>query len=47
MIFALAMQAPGLHYLAAQVVATAFVLVWNFAANRLWTFEEKVSGAKF
>lgn len=28
----------GLHYLLAQVVATGLVLVWNFAANRWWTF---------
>lgn len=26
------------HYLAAQVAATAGVLVWNFLANRHWTF---------
>lgn len=27
-----------IHYLVAQVVATVLVLLWNFAANRLWTF---------
>ena len=26
------------HYLLIQLVATAAVLVWNFAANYLWTF---------
>lgn len=29
----------GLHYLLAQALTTGIVLVWNFAANRLWTFE--------
>lgn len=29
---------PGIHYLVAQIVATALVLIWNFAANRHWTF---------
>jgi len=28
----------GLHYLVSQVLATGIVLVWNFAANRRWTF---------
>jgi putative flippase GtrA len=28
----------GVPYLIAQVVATAFVLIWNFSANRWWTF---------
>ena len=27
-----------IHYLVAQIVATALVLLWNFAANRQWTF---------
>ena len=31
----------GWHYLLAQVVATIKVLIWNFAANLLWTFSEK------
>lgn len=39
---ALAMEALavrlGLHYLLAQGLATAFVLVWNFSANHWWTF---------
>jgi putative flippase GtrA len=29
-----------IHYLLAQLVATAMVLVFNFAANRCWTFRE-------
>lgn len=28
----------ALHWLAAQLVATSIVLCWNFAANRIWTF---------
>ena len=31
----------GANYLFAQVVATAIVLVWGFAANHLWTFVEE------
>lgn len=27
-----------LHYLVAQVIATGLVLMWNFFANRVWTF---------
>lgn len=27
-----------LHYLGAQIIATVFVLFWNFYANRRWTF---------
>jgi putative flippase GtrA len=26
------------HYLVIQVIATALVLFWGFAANRMWTF---------
>jgi putative flippase GtrA len=28
-----------LYYLLAQIVATGIVLLWNFAANKLWTFK--------
>lgn len=28
----------GWHYLLAQVLATGIVLVWNFTANRRWTY---------
>lgn len=28
----------NLHYLVSQVTATGIVLVWNFMANRIWTF---------
>jgi putative flippase GtrA len=30
----------GVPYLLAQVIATLIVLVWNFSANRLWTFRD-------
>lgn len=28
----------GLHYMAGQVIATLLVLIWNFAASRLFVF---------
>jgi putative flippase GtrA len=31
-------KAATLHYLPAQVLTTGLLLVWHFAANRLWTF---------
>ena len=30
----------GLHYLFAQAIATAIVLIWNFSGNSIWTFRE-------
>ena len=30
----------GLHFVTAQVVATALVLVWNFVLNKRWTFSK-------
>jgi len=30
----------GVHYVVAQVCATAFIVVWNYFANRLWTFNK-------
>ena len=32
------MVSAGVHYLLAQVCATAVVLFWNFIGNSLWTF---------
>ncbi len=29
-------------YLVAQVITTGFVMIWTFAANRLWTFRDQV-----
>jgi len=30
----------ALPYIFAQLIATGLVLLWNFAANRMWTFTE-------
>jgi putative flippase GtrA len=30
----------GVHYLVSQMCATALILCWNFAINRIWTFKE-------
>lgn len=35
-----ALHGAGVHYLAAQVVATGAVLAGNFLVNRAWTFTE-------
>jgi putative flippase GtrA len=35
-------QVFALNYLGCQVIATGLVLLWNFAANRLWTFGGQV-----
>lgn len=32
-------QRLGLHYLPAQLTATALVMLWSFGANRYWTFK--------
>jgi putative flippase GtrA len=29
---------PSVNYVLAQLVATGIVLIWNFAANKAWTF---------
>jgi putative flippase GtrA len=34
----LLVHAAGIPYLPAQVATTGIVLLWNFAAHRLWTF---------
>jgi putative flippase GtrA len=36
----------GMNYLASQLVATAVVLLWNFHANRLWTFTTNLSDSR-
>ncbi|QQP87973.1 GtrA family protein [Skermanella sp. TT6] len=38
LIMALLTTGAGLHYLLAQVSATATVMVWSYAGNRCWTF---------
>ena len=30
----------GAHYLLSQVVTTGLVLIWSFAGNRYWTFQQ-------
>ena len=37
-IVAIATEKLGPNYLFGQVLATGLVLLWNFSANRLWTF---------
>jgi putative flippase GtrA len=37
----IAISMAGIHYLLAQVLATAVVLLWNFAGNRFWTFADE------
>jgi putative flippase GtrA len=31
----------GLHYLLAQILTTALLLLWHYAGNALWTFRRK------
>lgn len=38
---ALLTETASLHYLAAQLVTTATVLIWTFTGNHRWTFREK------
>lgn len=40
LIMAMATEVFSLYYLLAQVISTGLVLIWNFTANRLWTFQE-------
>lgn len=40
---AIQVKTLGFHYLMAQVVATIFVVMWNFTGNRLWTFDHRRS----
>jgi putative flippase GtrA len=37
-IFSSLLVALHVHYIVAQLIATAIVLVWGFSANRYWTF---------
>lgn len=36
----------GVNYLAAQIVATTVVLLWNYHVNRLWTFSNSVTDSR-
>ncbi len=38
MVMAAGTTLAGMNYIGSQLVATAVVLLWNFQANRLWTF---------
>ena len=40
-----AVNLTNLHYIVGQVGTTLVVLLWNFAGNRYWTFEEKQNDA--
>lgn len=31
----------GLHYLVAQIITTALLLLWHYAGNALWTFRRR------
>lgn len=37
-VVSLGINVVHLHYLVAQIMATAIVLVWNFMINKMWTF---------
>jgi len=38
LLMSLFMELLGLHYLLAQVLTTALLLLWHYAGNALWTF---------
>ena len=40
LLMAILLSRLDIHYLLVQVIVTSLVLVWNFLANRLWTFRE-------
>jgi putative flippase GtrA len=40
----LLVETLGLHYLLGQAAASGTVLVWNFVANRYWTFRKSTIG---
>jgi putative flippase GtrA len=39
------MDLVGMNYIASQIVASAAVLLWNFQANRMWTFSIDLADA--
>lgn len=45
LVFYVANVVLGLVYLFAQVIATVFVLAWNFTLNHLWSFSDRTTGA--
>jgi putative flippase GtrA len=40
----LGIEALHIHYLAAQIAATALILMWNYWVNRVWTFAGRLAG---
>lgn len=40
LLMALLVEGAGLHYLLAQLVTTALLLLWHYAGNALWTFRK-------
>ena len=43
MIMSVLTNSLQVHYLLSQVIATSIVLLWNFIANKWWTFKENSS----
>lgn len=43
-LLAAGMAIVGLHYIAAQIIATGCVLLWNYTINAVWTFAGKAHG---
>jgi putative flippase GtrA len=44
-VMAAGMDLVGMNYIASQIVASAVVLLWNFQANRMWTFSTSLPEA--
>jgi putative flippase GtrA len=38
-------EVMGVHYVLSQIIATLVTLVWNFVANRRWTFASETKPA--
>lgn len=45
-LMAIMLNLAGAHYLLAQVMATAVVLLWNFLMNLVWTFRGTAHAAR-
>jgi putative flippase GtrA len=41
-VMALMLHVSAINYVASQVFATGLVLLWNFSANRWWTFRARL-----
>ena len=42
LIMSFSLEILHLLYIPAQIAATGIILFWNFTANRLWTFRERI-----